>query len=103
MHASHTCTLCVYLLSWQIENAFLTFPVGLHIHVEQTIWHLHQSGASLKSYSSKDQGVHGFLGTLREAHITELKGGSEESACCLQETVLVMAVWKERRMEQAGQ
>lgn len=25
----------------------------------------------------------------------QIRGGFEESACCLQETVLVMAVWKE--------
>lgn len=29
-------------------------------------------------------------------------GGFEESACCLQETVLIMAVWK-KGMDQAGQ
>lgn len=53
------------------------------------------SAASLKSHWSKDQGIHGFLGGLRDVLYNRIKVGFEESACCLQETVLVMAVWKE--------
>lgn len=49
----------------------------------------------MKSHSSKDQGVHGSLGGLRDELYNRIRGGFEESACCLQETVLVMAVWED--------
>lgn len=66
--------------------------------MEQTVLHrkfIPHSVASLKSHSGKDQGVHGFLGGLRDVLYNRIRGGFEESACCLQETVLVMAVWEE--------
>lgn len=97
VHACHTCTFGMYLLSEQIENTFLTFPVWLHVAVEQTVLHrkfIPRSAASLKSHLSK-QGVHSFLAGLRDVLDNRIRGGLEESACCLQETVLVMAVWKE--------
>lgn len=98
MHACHTCASGMYLLSWQIENTFLTFPVWLHVAVERTVLHgkfIPCSAASLKSRLSKHQGAHNFfLGILRDVLNNRIRGGFEESACCLQETVLVMAVWK---------
>lgn len=66
--------------------------------MERTVLHgkfIPCSAASLKSRLSKHQGVHTFLGILRDVLKNRIRGGFEESACCLQETVLVMAVWKE--------
>lgn len=98
MHARHTCTYGMYLLSEQIENTFLTFPVRPHVAVEQTVLRrkfIPRSAASLKSHLSEHQGVHSFLGGLRDVLYNRIRGGFEESACCLQETVLVMAAWEE--------
>lgn len=36
--------------------------------------------------------MHASLGGLRDVLYNRIRGGFEESACCLQETVLVMAV-----------
>lgn len=52
-----TCHLGMYLLSEQIENTFLTFPVWLHVAVEQTVLH-----RKFIPHLSKHQGVHSFLG-----------------------------------------
>lgn len=74
--------------------------------MKQTVLHrkfILRSAASLKSHLSKHQAVHSFLGGLRDVPYNRIGGGFEESACCLQETVLVMAVWKEGGVDQAGQ
>lgn len=49
VHACHTCTLGMYLLSEQIENTFLTFPVWRHVAVEQHRRFSPCLAASLKS------------------------------------------------------
>lgn len=57
----HTCIFGMYLLSQQIENTFLTFPVWLHVAMEQTVLHrkfIPRLAASLKSHLSEHQGVH---------------------------------------------
>lgn len=76
MHACHTCTFGMYLLSEQIENTFLTFPVWLHVAVEQTVLHrkfIPRLAASLKSHLSEHQGVHSFLGGRGMCCTTELE------------------------------
>lgn len=44
-----------------------------------------------------------FSWRLRDVLYNRIRGGFEESACCLQETVLIMAEWKEGGMDQARQ
>lgn len=59
----------MYLLSQQIENTFLAFPVWLHVAVEQTVLHrkfIPRSAAALKCHLSEHQGEHSFLGGLRD-------------------------------------
>lgn len=87
--------------------SYSIFPVWLHVAVEQTVLHrkfIPCLAVSLKSHLSKHQGVplHSFLGGKRICCTSEL-GRFEESACCLQETVL--SSWKcgRRGMDQAGQ
>lgn len=55
--------------------------------------------ASLKSHLSNENKISvllQFSWPLTEMLYNQIGGGFEESACCLQETVLIMAVWKER-------
>lgn len=91
----------MYLLSSQIENTFLTFPVRLHVAVERTVLQrkfIPRLATSLKCHLGKHQGVplHSFSWLLKDVLLLydQIGGGFEESACCLQETVLVMAVWR---------
>lgn len=68
--------------------------------MEQTVLHrkfIPRLATSLKCHLRKHQEVpvHSFLGGCRDVPYDRIGGGFEESACCLQETVLIMAVWKE--------
>lgn len=92
MHAYHTC----FLTDSKHIGQFLTFPVWLHVAMEQIVLQRKLNpclAVSLKSDWSKHQGVPlQFCWALKEAWYNQIGGGFEESACCLQETDLIMAV-----------
>lgn len=91
MHVTYVPLTC--LLSEQIENTSLTFPVWLHDAVKQTVLRrkfIPQLAESLKSCWSNIK-----TGTVLGFILNQIRGVLEESACCLQETVLFMAVWRE--------